>query len=123
MYGPPHDKACPLRTITEFNSASSAQMSLTIQRLEDILANLAARKRLDTCGTSCAKEKNICEGGEEMDNKFGNGAAETEEDLTKEKGHGGCGRHQPRSDLPALELYAEWKHLRGSAGEENPAES
>lgn len=31
------------------------------------------------------KGKNICEGGEEMDNKFGMEQQETEEDITKEK--------------------------------------
>lgn len=31
------------------------------------------------------KGKNICEGGEEMDNKFGMEQQETEEDISKEK--------------------------------------
>ncbi|KAB0401776.1 hypothetical protein E2I00_019989 [Balaenoptera physalus] len=61
--------------------------------------------------------KNICEGGEEMDNKFGVEQPEGDEDLTKEKGHGGCGRYQPRIRRSGLELYAEWKHVNEDSQE------
>lgn len=92
------------------------------------------------------KGKNICEGGEEMDNKFGVEQQENDEDLTKEKvrwnasdstrnaisvyskdlliftfvcgqGHGGCGRYQPRIRRTGLELYAEWKHVNEDSQE------
>ncbi|XP_024857963.1 DNA-directed RNA polymerase II subunit RPB1 [Kryptolebias marmoratus] len=74
------------------------------------------RKRLTHVYELC-KGKNICEGGEEMDNKFGMEPQENEEDLTKEKGHGGCGRYQPRIRRSGLELYAEWKHVNEDSQE------
>lgn len=48
------------------------------------------KKRLTHVYDLC-KGKNICEGGEEMDNKFGVEQPEGDEDLTKEK-VGGAGR-------------------------------
>lgn len=55
-------------------------------KIKDILAKSKGqpRKRLTHVYDLC-KGKNICEGGEEMDNKFGVEQAETEEDITKEK--------------------------------------
>ncbi|KAK2863122.1 hypothetical protein Q5P01_002655 [Channa striata] len=87
-------------------------------KIKDILGKSKGqpRKRLTHVYELC-KGKNICEGGEEMDNKFGMEQQETEEDLTKEKGHGGCGRYQPRIRRSGLELYAEWKHVNEDSQE------
>lgn len=58
-------------------------------KIKDILAKSKGqpRKRLTHVYELC-KGKNICEGGEEMDNKFGMEQQETEEDITKEKVRG-----------------------------------
>lgn len=55
-------------------------------KIKDILIKSKGqpRKRLTHVYELC-KGKNICEGGEEMDNKFGMEQQETEEDITKEK--------------------------------------
>ena len=55
-------------------------------KIKDILVKSKGqpRKRLTHVYELC-KGKNICEGGEEMDNKFGMEQQETEEDITKEK--------------------------------------
>lgn len=55
-------------------------------KIKDILAKSKGqpRKRLMHVYDLC-KGKNICEGGEEMDNKFGVEQQENDEDLTKEK--------------------------------------
>lgn len=60
-------------------------------KIKDILAKSKGqpRKRLTHVYELC-KGKNICEGGEEMDNKFGMEQQETEEDITKEKVLLGC---------------------------------
>lgn len=60
-------------------------------KIKDILAKSKGqpRKRLTHVYELC-KGKNICEGGEEMDNKFGMEQQETEEDITKEKVSLGC---------------------------------
>uniref|UniRef100_A0A8C2LIQ4 DNA-directed RNA polymerase subunit n=1 Tax=Cricetulus griseus TaxID=10029 RepID=A0A8C2LIQ4_CRIGR len=87
-------------------------------KIKDILAKSKGqpKKRLTHVYDLC-KGKNICEGGEEMDNKFGVEQPEGDEDLTKEKGHGGCGRYQPRIRRSGLELYAEWKHVNEDSQE------
>lgn len=55
-------------------------------KIKDILVKSKGqpRKRLTHVYELC-RGKNICEGGEEMDNKFGMEQQETEEDITKEK--------------------------------------
>lgn len=55
-------------------------------KIKDILAKSKGqpKKRLTHVYDLC-KGKNICEGGEEMDNKFGVEQPEGDEDLTKEK--------------------------------------
>lgn len=55
-------------------------------KIKDILIKSKGqpRKRLTHVYELC-KGKNICEGGEEMDNKFGMEQQETEEDISKEK--------------------------------------
>lgn len=55
-------------------------------KIKDILTKSKGqpRKRLTHVYDLC-KGKNICEGGEEMDNKFGVEQQEMEEDITKEK--------------------------------------
>lgn len=60
-------------------------------KIKDILTKSKGqpRKRLTHVYELC-KGKNICEGGEEMDNKFGMEQQETEEDITKEKVMWGC---------------------------------
>uniref|UniRef100_A0A2K5YAY0 DNA-directed RNA polymerase subunit n=1 Tax=Mandrillus leucophaeus TaxID=9568 RepID=A0A2K5YAY0_MANLE len=87
-------------------------------KIKDILSKSKGqpKKRLTHVYDLC-KGKNICEGGEEMDNKFGVEQPEGDEDLTKEKGHGGCGRYQPRIRRSGLELYAEWKHVNEDSQE------
>ncbi|XP_028911393.1 DNA-directed RNA polymerase II subunit RPB1 [Ornithorhynchus anatinus] len=87
-------------------------------KIKDILGKSKGqpKKRLTHVYDLC-KGKNICEGGEEMDNKFGVEQPEGDEDLTKEKGHGGCGRYQPRIRRTGLELYAEWKHVNEDSQE------
>ncbi|KAH0626104.1 hypothetical protein JD844_000864 [Phrynosoma platyrhinos] len=87
-------------------------------KIKDILAKSKGqpKKRLTHVYDLC-KGKNICEGGEEMDNKFGVEQSEGDEDITKEKGHGGCGRYQPRIRRSGLELYAEWKHVNEDSQE------
>nr|XP_015107113.1 DNA-directed RNA polymerase II subunit RPB1 [Vicugna pacos] len=87
-------------------------------KIKDILAKSKGqpKKRLTHVYDLC-KGKNICEGGEEMDNKFGVEQPEGDEDLAKEKGHGGCGRYQPRIRRSGLELYAEWKHVNEDSQE------
>lgn len=37
--------------------------------------------------------------------------------LSPWKGHGGCGRYQPRIRRSGLELYAEWKHVNEDSQE------
>ncbi|RMC22904.1 hypothetical protein DUI87_00090 [Hirundo rustica rustica] len=87
-------------------------------KIKDILGKSKGqpKKRLTHVYDLC-KGKNICEGGEEMDHKFGVEQPEGDEDLTKEKGHGGCGRYQPRIRRSGLELYAEWKHVNEDSQE------
>uniref|UniRef100_A0A8D0HRU2 DNA-directed RNA polymerase subunit n=1 Tax=Sphenodon punctatus TaxID=8508 RepID=A0A8D0HRU2_SPHPU len=87
-------------------------------KIKDILTKSKGqpKKRLTHVYDLC-KGKNICEGGEEMDNKFGVEQNEGDEDITKEKGHGGCGRYQPRIRRTGLELYAEWKHVNEDSQE------
>lgn len=60
-------------------------------KIKDILAKSKGqpKKRLTHVYDLC-KGKNICEGGEEMDNKFGVEQPEGDEDLTKEKVTGTC---------------------------------
>lgn len=55
-------------------------------KIKDILGKSKGqpRKRLTHVYELC-KGKNICEGGEEMDNKFGMEQQDAEEDITKEK--------------------------------------
>lgn len=55
-------------------------------KIKDILSKSKGqpKKRLTHVYDLC-KGKNICEGGEEMDNKFGVEQPEGDEDLTKEK--------------------------------------
>lgn len=68
-------------------------------KIKDILIKSKGqpRKRLTHVYELC-KGKNICEGGEEMDNKFGMEQQETEEDISKEKV---CGqRTSVRVDRP-----------------------
>lgn len=74
-------------------------------KIKDILAKSKGqpKKRLTHVYDLC-KGKNICEGGEEMDNKFGVEQPEGDEDLTKEK-VAGAGRHcgdrgGPRGPIP-----------------------
>uniref|UniRef100_A0A8B9NYN0 DNA-directed RNA polymerase subunit n=1 Tax=Apteryx owenii TaxID=8824 RepID=A0A8B9NYN0_APTOW len=87
-------------------------------KIKDILGKSKGqpKKRLTHVYDLC-KGKNICEGGEEMDHKFGVEQPEGDEDLAKEKGHGGCGRYQPRIRRSGLELYAEWKHVNEDSQE------
>ena len=61
-------------------------------KIKDILAKSKGqpKKRLTHVYDLC-KGKNICEGGEEMDNKFGVEQPEGDEDLTKEKVTGAGG--------------------------------
>lgn len=66
-------------------------------KIKDILAKSKGqpKKRLTHVYDLC-KGKNICEGGEEMDNKFGVEQPEGDEDLTKEKVTGtGVKGHRP----------------------------
>uniref|UniRef100_H2Z9E5 DNA-directed RNA polymerase subunit n=1 Tax=Ciona savignyi TaxID=51511 RepID=H2Z9E5_CIOSA len=64
------------------------------------------RKRLAHVYELC-KGKNICEGGEEMDNTFD----------VQQLGHGGCGRYQPKIRRNGMELVAEWKHVNEDSQE------
>uniref|UniRef100_A0A8C3Q3J8 DNA-directed RNA polymerase subunit n=1 Tax=Chrysolophus pictus TaxID=9089 RepID=A0A8C3Q3J8_CHRPC len=86
-------------------------------KIKDILAKSKGqpKKRLTHVYDLC-KGKNICEGGEEMDHKFGVEQHEGDEP-GREKGHGGCGRYQPRIRRVGLELYAEWKHVNEDSQE------
>ncbi|KAF7236742.1 DNA-directed RNA polymerase II subunit RPB1 [Varanus komodoensis] len=87
-------------------------------KIKDILTKSKGqpKKRLTHVYDLC-KGKNICEGGEEMDNKFGVEQPEGDEEIAKEKGHGGCGRYQPGIRRSGLELYAEWKHVNEDSQE------
>lgn len=64
-------------------------------KIKDILAKSKGqpKKRLTHVYDLC-KGKNICEGGEEMDNKFGVEQPEGDEDLTKEKVSLGAGERR-----------------------------
>uniref|UniRef100_A0A8C8CMQ0 DNA-directed RNA polymerase subunit n=1 Tax=Oncorhynchus tshawytscha TaxID=74940 RepID=A0A8C8CMQ0_ONCTS len=97
-------------------SCSKLLVDTNNPKIKDILQKSKGqpRKRLTHVYDLC-KGKNICEGGEEMDNKFG--VEHDSEDITKEKGHGGCGRYQPRIRRSGLELYAEWKHVNEDSQE------
>uniref|UniRef100_A0A674BGB4 DNA-directed RNA polymerase subunit n=1 Tax=Salmo trutta TaxID=8032 RepID=A0A674BGB4_SALTR len=100
-------------------SCSKLLVDTNNPKIKDILQKSKGqpRKRLTHVYDLC-KGKNICEGGEEMDNKFGVDQQEQDsEDITKEKGHGGCGRYQPRIRRSGLELYAEWKHVNEDSQE------
>lgn len=67
-----------------FNTISSSLQNNV--KIKDILVKSKGqpRKRLTHVYELC-KGKNICEGGEEMDNKFGVEQQENEEDISKEK--------------------------------------
>ncbi|XP_013401160.1 DNA-directed RNA polymerase II subunit RPB1 [Lingula anatina] len=68
------------------------------------------RKRLAHVYDLC-KGKNICEGGDEMDKEPEEGEGDAK------KGHGGCGRYQPKIRRMGLELTAEWKHVNEDSQE------
>uniref|UniRef100_F6SUC2 DNA-directed RNA polymerase subunit n=1 Tax=Ciona intestinalis TaxID=7719 RepID=F6SUC2_CIOIN len=72
------------------------------------------RKRLAHVYELC-KGKNICEGGEEMDNTFD--VQQRDEDEPRKVGHGGCGRYQPKIRREGMELIAEWKHVNEDSQE------
>ena len=96
------------------------------------------RKRLAHVYELC-KGKNICEGGEEMDNTFDVQQRDDEEPrklvlrwflfvfafvfwsliyiLSLRPGHGGCGRYQPKIRRQGMELFAEWKHVNEDSQE------
>lgn len=88
------DAVCRIFSFTclRFANVSSCMVNFQIcfiqnnPKIKDILTKSKGqpRKRLTHVYDLC-KGKNICEGGEEMDNKFGVEQQETEEDLTKEK--------------------------------------
>ncbi|KMR03013.1 dna-directed rna polymerase ii subunit rpb1 [Lasius niger] len=65
------------------------------------------RKRLAFVYDLC-KSKSICEGGDEMDINKEN--AETQPQMDRKPGHGGCGRYQPNLRRSGLDVTAEWKH-------------
>nr|XP_031363499.1 DNA-directed RNA polymerase II subunit RPB1 [Lonchura striata domestica] len=100
-------------------------------KIKDILGKSKGqpKKRLTHVYDLC-KGKNICEGGEEMDHKFGVEQPEGDEDLTKEKGHGGCGRYQPLLLTQILPLFHPNNPIftpitpsvvmQGSAGTQSP---
>ncbi|XP_021238826.1 DNA-directed RNA polymerase II subunit RPB1-like isoform X2 [Numida meleagris] len=66
-------------------------------KIKDILAKSKGqpKKRLTHVYDLC-KGKNICEGGEEMDHKFGVEQPEGDDEPGREKGHSGCRHYQPR---------------------------
>lgn len=74
-------------------------------KIKDILAKSKGqpRKRLMHVYDLC-KGKNICEGGEEMDNKFGVEQQENDEDLTKEK----VTRNTPGWTRSAISVYSKF---------------
>ncbi|XP_031470537.1 DNA-directed RNA polymerase II subunit RPB1-like [Phasianus colchicus] len=74
---------------------SSPSLPQNNPKIKDILAKSKGqpKKRLTHVYDLC-KGKNICEGGEEMDHKFGVEQHEGDEP-GREKGHGGCGCYQP----------------------------
>ncbi|XP_078485873.1 DNA-directed RNA polymerase II subunit RPB1-like [Ciona intestinalis] len=72
------------------------------------------RKRLAHVYELC-KAKNICEGGEEMDNTFD--VQQRDEDEPRKVDHGGCGRYQPKIRREKMELIAEWKHVNEDSQE------
>lgn len=83
-------------------------------KIKDIVSKSKGypRKRLAHVYDLC-KSKRVCEGGDEMDViKNENG----EVDQAK-KGHGGCGRFQPKIRRNGLELVAEWKQVNEDSQE------
>ncbi|XP_061171699.1 DNA-directed RNA polymerase II subunit RPB1-like [Saccostrea echinata] len=76
----------------------------TNPKIKEILSKSKAypRKRLVAVYDLC-KSRKVCEGGDEMDSKLG------DEQEEQKKGHGGCGRYQPKIKRTGLELIAEWK--------------
>ncbi|XP_043217204.1 DNA-directed RNA polymerase II subunit RPB1-like [Amphibalanus amphitrite] len=70
------------------------------------------RKRMTHVYDLC-KGKNICEGGDEIDLQKEGSA----DDPNAAKGHGGCGRYQPRIRRSGLDLTAEWKHVNEDSQE------
>ncbi|XP_033117859.1 DNA-directed RNA polymerase II subunit RPB1-like [Anneissia japonica] len=77
------------------------------------------RKRMTHVYDLC-KGKKLCEGGDEMDNQFDATLAERdgEENMEpKPKGHGGCGRYQPKIRRTGIDLVAEWKHVNEDSQE------
>ncbi|XP_046374548.1 DNA-directed RNA polymerase II subunit RPB1-like [Haliotis rufescens] len=82
-------------------------------KIKDILTKSKGhpRKRLAHVYDLC-KSRKICEGGDEMDKR------NEEEDPTGEKkGHGGCGRYQPKLKRTGLEVVAEWKNVNEESQE------
>ncbi|CAL1687412.1 unnamed protein product [Lasius platythorax] len=72
------------------------------------------RKRLAFVYDLC-KSKSICEGGDEMDINKEN--AETQPQMDRKPGHGGCGRYQPNLRRSGLDVTAEWKHVNEDSQE------
>jgi len=71
------------------------------------------RKRLAFVYDLC-KSKSICEGGDEMDINKEN---ETQPQMDRKPGHGGCGRYQPNLRRSGLDVTAEWKHVNEDSQE------
>ncbi|XP_057301652.1 DNA-directed RNA polymerase II subunit RPB1-like [Hydractinia symbiolongicarpus] len=65
------------------------------------------------------KSKNICEGGDIMDQQFE--ANLTSDEQPEKKSHGGCGRYQPQIRRQGLDLTAEWKHVNEDSQEKKIA--
>jgi len=90
-------------------------------KLVDILKKTKGqpKKRFQHTYDLC-KGKNICEGGDIMDQQFDANLANGEEQPEK-KSHGGCGRYQPQIRRQGLDLSAEWKHVNEESQEKKIA--
>ncbi|XP_067669040.1 DNA-directed RNA polymerase II subunit RPB1-like [Haliotis asinina] len=82
-------------------------------KIKDIVSKSKGhpRKRLAHVYDLC-KSRKICEGGDEMDKR-----TEEEDPTAEKKGHGGCGRYQPKLKRTGLEVIAEWKNVNEESQE------
>ncbi|XP_064638126.1 DNA-directed RNA polymerase II subunit RPB1-like [Lineus longissimus] len=103
-----------LRSVCFF--CSKLLMDSNHPKVKDILAKSKGQPRKRMAHVyDLVKGKNICEGGDEMDMKLEN----QQDNVPQEdrKGHGGCGRYQPKIRRAQLELIAEWKHVNEDSQE------
>uniref|UniRef100_A0A914XTI7 DNA-directed RNA polymerase subunit n=1 Tax=Plectus sambesii TaxID=2011161 RepID=A0A914XTI7_9BILA len=79
-------------------------------RIKEVIAKTKgqSRKRLTLVYEIC-KAKNVCEGGDEMQNVDEQGGGGQGDGDKEGKGSSGCGRYQPSYRRTGIDIFAEWK--------------